>query len=535
MMSQTQMRDIAWMFRTSQGLFPDQFLVVNTYEVPFQIGMIFHRAWCAGGFRFRPLFSNSLPDSKSLLLLLPSYKVPIALLLDLEGESAKEATQLMQIPDIRSVTIDPTGLFNYMGEPLQADTKKIQDRAWSTSLTLHGASTKSFHQIHLPFSIQLDLLGSNGATHLIGLEVNNTFASVPGPIWYRIEGDPQGTLKVDLQPRAEGDVWDVNYIGERSQLYWSDDPRPNSSQSRTLEKLTVILDRTCPDKVAWSAARNLLMSTSVSQMKDEGDGYGGGSAVSPTDAEAQIAKVASPAQLNQEIRQGLAAALSHIAKDHKPLLDGLWFADVAGEGIAEPTTCSLPSEPIGRTVVGLSPSRAKEMFQASVYSPGLDLWDPLEQALKEAVEGMQQAQHQGILIVGNSPPRPSLNSQSPLNQIASALGFMTSYRKRSDDWDYYLAQCTSRCIPIVYLFLTHELSEAELEKGVLKDYERFLNIQSHLQRALSTYLPTLVYPATEQGVAEGVREALELLQRPSRSWSTVGFIEGSQSFGTPSS
>jgi hypothetical protein len=141
------------------------------------------------------------------------------------------------------------------------------------------------------------------------------------------------------------------------------------------------------------------------------------------------------------------------------------------------------------------------------YAPGLDVWDPLEEALNLAVPFFEPTGGT-LIVVGNSPPRVSTLS-SPFSEVARLHGFPTTQRAgRANTWEATLAKLRNSGVTIWYVFLSIDPPNAEW----LNNFQLFQSLQARVEQALRTALHDRVHVATAD--AAGVREAvLTVLRR----------------------
>ncbi len=218
---------------------------------------------------------------------------------------------------------------------------------------------------------------------------------------------------------------------------------------------------------------------------------------------------------NREIRTALGDALSGALDGQDVKVDAWWFADTAGDGIDTPDGIPLPIQTHGR-LPSTGPRGLRDVFSACSYSPGLDLWDPVEGALGAALDRLEcePTGRPGVLIVGNSPPNVPSESSSPIRKLVHALGYPTSFRRGfSPHWHAELRRADRLEIRLVYLFLTHSMTDPG-PAAMQKDYVRFVNLSEQVREALEACLPVVVAEADAEGVARGVQEALRILASP---------------------
>jgi hypothetical protein len=298
--------------------------------------------------------------------------------------------------------------------------------------------------------------------------------------------------------------------------------------SKVRQRLGLVFDCTCPDRDCWSAARRLMFdpaSRVVGQSQYEGKA---------------ARRERAPAQLNADIRQGLAAAFrdrfGRPVEDRRDKPAGslaihlAWFADGEGEGVASLEGLEMPIALWGDR--GTVPAvELGDLLQRCTYSPGLDVWDPLEEALQIVAAPLLHDPQpgSGILIVGNSPPNMPLLADSPFWKLLDREGMPTTTRRKTTLFTSLVRALDSAGIPLVYLFLTHD--RCADEQG--RDFQVFDDIQSEVRDALAAYMPVVRRPADGPGIADGLTEVLGYLERPAVSAATVRDRRNPEGEGSP--
>jgi hypothetical protein len=285
------------------------------------------------------------------------------------------------------------------------------------------------------------------------------------------------------------------------------DPREGTA-APVFRHLGLVFDRTCPDREAWSDARQLVTSGAPLRVGQEYLGE-------------DVVPEKAPGEYNRGVRDGLARALKGELGGEGVEVHLAWFADVHEKGLASPDKVTMPLTPAGE--VGTRPADAvAEALENCPYSPGLDIWDPLEEALQLVAGPLLGRSDSGILIVGNSPPNLPLQATSPFwNLLDFRKGFQTTTRRRNKAFTDVVRAAEAAGVPLVYLFLTHDQCEEE-ERAA---FNVFQHLQAEVRKALGAYLPVVAQPADATGIARGVAEVLPLLREPPVSGVTVRALE----------
>ena len=308
--------------------------------------------------------------------------------------------------------------------------------------------------------------------------------SLPAPQWWQLDAQPGAVqLTVDVTPTESGDAWHVVVTdGEAIPI-----PEPNSLEP--LHSLLLIFDRTCPDADRWSTARALVQGRRVIENKE----YGTRADAGP-----------SASEINAGIRQGLAKGLRDAA--HTPFpVEVFWFADTSGDGLTCPTGVEMVNSSWGRLEAPVDSAALASSLEGLGYSPGLDLWDSLDEALAHAVAWMAGREAMPVLIVGNSPPHLPEEPSSEFWKILELPEIQSAYRRRSE-FLCSLAKLEKLGVPVMCLFLTgHKAAEA----GSAMDTYRL--VQAAVRAGFQSCMPVLDAKAEESSVASVVVAALRRL------------------------
>lgn len=248
-------------------------------------------------------------------------------------------------------------------------------------------------------------------------------------------------------------------------------------------KLGLVFDCTCPDRSALSHARTLRYAPLALD-----DSY-------------------LPRDFNQGLRRAIAPALRAVgATDLQVHL--VAFGDAPGQGL--PTIENLDSldgvfQPLTTCFDhGVGPLDTLDArLDQCWYCSGLDVWDPLGEALHAVLQPRSGTAPDGVLIIGNSPPDPPLDGTSRFRSLLSFAQDPTGLRRRNRLFTEALRHASERSIPIVYLFLSHEPFSAD----EVMAFERFRDMQRLICECLGSYLPTVTAPATAEGLRQGVESA----------------------------
>jgi hypothetical protein len=461
--------------------------------------MVLRRPWAAGGLQLMRMAERW--SGASLRGVAEQHATALVAVVD---ERASDAV-LDELAAGSSIFVKqhPDGHMTCAGRRLEWDPRDSVDLSRTTTVVLGARDTQRRACVDLPVEFEVSLAGDNSTRHVVRLEVESEHAhALPEPAWFRIRGPASGVLSINIEATPTGDRWALHYAGEAHNLRAIAAPRKPSTRG-LLQRLAVIVDRTCPDRRGWREAYNLATEGGLGKRDD--------SATSPVwDGATQPAAaptLARPyAEFNSEIRSALGQSLAGTL-DPNVVVEAWGVADVAGNGVSELDGVPLPADAVCDFGHRVGPAVA-DLFAQCTYSPGLDLWDPIEEGLQQAIDRSSEgpARRSAVLIVGNSPPTVP-NRDGPLSELLRYPGYPTSFRRRSSAWHIALALCEELDIPVIYLFLDHPLGPAETGQ-VSQQYAQATDLSSRVARALGAGVSLVHANADAEGLAEGVREAV---------------------------
>lgn len=506
---------------------PPDMLVVDLREERPAACWYHARAWARGGFRRTAI--PGVADSRELLVLtVRQASVPWAILLSGRPGGASTAqhqellAELFTVSGVETVHVDGPVIYAD-GFPLE-DGAHIEDDGFSTTVVLLGDRELRLSARDLPLALRVELPSADRLVPMFGLQLFQGNRELLPEAWFSVRGPPSGRLTIDLRPKRTRAGWkdtlQLTYErgSERGRVQQSRNPKSAERPTRPVQRLALILDRTCPDASAWSAARRVFLGTAAEFA--EADSY-----TIPQSQEAAAPSLAGHGALNRAIRSALAAGFNAWAASREVECDVWWVSDTAGSHVVAPSGVTLPREPVvyaGST--GSSGAAIAQRLEGATWTPGLDLWDPIERALAAAARGLREDDRRGaVLIVGNSPPNPLLLHDDPFWDVARVFGYTTSLRRpHTPTWKLELDRCRQEGLPVAYLFLEHPLFEDEEERPI---HEMFQKVQTAVRAALQRYLPVVTAAADEASVAAGLYEALQRLETPDVAIPYVRFGE----------
>jgi hypothetical protein len=448
------------------------------------------RAWAASGFVLQPL--SDFPFAPPELLDRLDGQGPIVLI-GPTPPSEHLLTSLSALPGTVVVT-DRDGELLRGVRPL-TEWPPLENRTGTTTVEVLGRSPRVLLRCDLPLTLRVRP-ADTPARSLVRVSAANPFDPPPSPRWFRLRGRGVVDLTVDATVNEDGDAWRLLVNGEPAE------PAPDPALGGPgpgLRRLGLVFDRTCPSCTGWADARQLVIDPR-GQRVDESDYL-------RTDGAASL----SAPDFNQAVRDGLADALRSLPDAESLPIHLAWFADGNEKGVA-----SLPGVDMPLTLSGDMGTRlageAADLLRRLSYCPGLDLWDPLQDALAVVAEPILRHPQagSGVLIVGNSPPDLPLKATSPFWDLLDFRDLGTTARRHDRRFTDLMRRLDHDGVPVVYLFLTHDRAVG----GESKDFDLYQSLQAQVQRTLSGYLPVVPAAADEAGIARGLRDALAYLADP---------------------
>jgi hypothetical protein len=478
---------------------PRNLIIIDAGESPPRALRAHFRAWLNGGVRILPLDREWLDDVDCLV----GSDARLAILLPFGHQLARPIADLIDQLDARCYElfgIDPAS-----GEimPLVGAFPQYIDDWYAyaarTAIELTGTQTLRIPRALLPIELHVSSRSADAFSAQFAINGSGEDFSPGPPVWYRLDPGFEGILTVDRDPGFAGDTWRLE-VGDASSgpaKTLTQTVPVSDTETGPLDFLAVLLDRTCPDNANWINAYNLVNGR-ISGDEDPWRNH-------------QL----NSERYNLDIRNGLADGL-RMAFEAGLIgrLQTWWFKDTPGDEMANYVT----SVPLNQSAVDQArPARSAvecgELFALAGYSPGLDLWDPLDEAFEQAttfLEARGKGGHRAILIVGNSPPTHPTQADSPLAALLTPPGARISCtpRRQSSSWHRNLAICTERAIPVIDVFLRHT-NFGDVSPGIAEMYERS---QNRVEKALGKTVELMTAVAERDAVRDAVLHAVHTLR-----------------------
>lgn len=454
----------------------EDFVLADARGATLTAMRVHRRDWLARGFRLVPL--PPLPagiEGRALA----RFGVAVVAVVRAPGTTRpKVAGDLEALGvHVQVVARSEDGRLSAEGKPLPPPDGARRRAALIISLD----GDERIEDVELPLELALDVDGH--ASREFGLRLDGG----PAPGRWKVDGHSAGRVKlhVDAGVARGNDRWvvtgrdgaTVSPVVEAGASDVAGDPRPF--------RLAVILDRTCPDEAGWSAARALSLGRAGAD-----SGY---------------------QDLNRGIRSSLEQALVEGLRGRDIMVDAWAFADTAGDGLAPLDGIELPEFPV-LALTSATPGQLPGTFASATYSPGLDVWDPVDEALEQALDALEldRSRRGVILIVGNSPPHVLPVPGGAFGELARVAGCASAVRRYSPVWEMSLERCRASNTAVVYVFLEQRAFRTDEQRA----HELFMLLSRRVREGLEASMGAVAVmkaAANGEGVRRAVAEALEKL------------------------
>ena len=517
MLGTEQLQAISTLVQNDNNFGVHSFLI-DARESKIDVYIMFVVRWAEGGVRCKLLHSGSL--SQNLITRFEAENAPVIVFAH-KGQKLDNISNLVTNKEIQHeyvVMCEDNTIEYFTNNAFKVLTNRhFIDHSNTTTIKLYGRDNLVLEDRNLPCIVDLELF-KNSKNNIVGIEIVSSYSSqvLHDKKWYRVEcDDAKCKMIVDMQ---------VDVPAADSLLITSDNlsfsvlsaPKPRVTGSIP-DKLVVIFDRTCPDQDSWLNAYSLSVEN-----KAEIDWDGSGESDMHKDIDEKVPlDFKAPKYFgayNETIRNQLGIAINSLMEANpNTQLDLWWFADTTSPGLIK-GNIELSKKSHGK-IVSCSNQIDDTIFNTCQYSPGIDLWDPIGETLKKALEG--NLNNSAVIIVGNSPPFVPSEVDSPIRELLNASGFPVTYRRETCTlWHSALNEADNNDIPIYYLFLTHQLSEIVQSRS--SGYLRYRDLASKVSASLAKCkLHLIEKPATTKGIEEGILKISNIIESRSDPISKV--------------
>jgi hypothetical protein len=228
---------------------PDNFYLVDATGEP-ALWFIGRRPWAPEGFKRRRLLlnvSNPFADIGMLSAELNrNVQLPVAFL---QLPATPDMTDLagdlrMQLagPDRLKLFVHDLVGITHEGNSISVDSRDVPNLGNSTTLNIDCFDPIVMRNINLPATVVVDISRATPSTRFFRLSLQSHHATaghlLPEPVFYRLDGHGLEStigLRIDVQPHAGADRWDVSVDGSQAAL------RPSGPAGRSPEGCLPVL------------------------------------------------------------------------------------------------------------------------------------------------------------------------------------------------------------------------------------------------------------------------------------------------------
>jgi hypothetical protein len=443
---------------------------------------VFPRPWAAGGAVLVPLAGP--PPEGPFVALLPAGQV---------SERARAALKAAGERPFAVLADAGDGLLLRYGVPVPAVPARVQP---PVRLELRGVESVLFPALNLPAAVRVTVppADSQRFLHVSGTHPSG---SLPADAWFFLDA-PAGPveLEVTVVPGRGEDRWCVR-AGGREVGRPSEPPTPTPTRH-----VILVFDRTCPDADQWVAARAMVRGAPPADLADPTATFvANRPAPDAATVSAPPPRQPSQADLNAAIRAGVEEGFRR-GFGPQVEVDLVWFADTPGH-MGRPPGLWIPHEACGRADYRCPAPELGRALGAATYVPGLDLWDALEDAVREAVRLVAAFGPAPVLIVGNSPPCPPTDPDHPFTRLWRARLPRSTVRSRGRFPDALDELARAGCPILVVFPVGHKLPD--------RGADGFSTVQAGVREAFARTMPLIQSVADREGMARGVEEAARRL------------------------
>ncbi len=305
----------------------------------------------------------------------------------------------------------------------------------------------------------------------------------------------QQSFEIKAVPSWGKTDFEVITEGEKPQKVSIPEFEDSSKEVKKIH-LYIIFDRTTTDKESWVKVRDFLRySGTLPQLQlpevQEDLKYMG-----EDDSDASSEQKPDPSQWNKTLREFLFRGFKENIQ--KLALNGkftfCWFADTVPGGWIDMREIAT-SPPWGKTNERDFSEWNPDILSTYTYLPGMDIFDPVEEALCMTLEDIEfrGVENGCILIIGNSPPTLPMDPKDPLRKLIiskETKRATSNVRDTSVKWQEGLQTCQNESIPFCYLFI--KMDGAPIPPEYSKDakiyYTRIKQTYSTFESDLIPYL-----------------------------------------------
>ena len=350
---------------------------------------------------------------------------------------------------------------------------------------VQAGQTFEMKEATLPTSFKLRRVGPKGQAQFLAT-LSDTSSVRPLEAWFQLPDQEDATeersIVIDVLCGLDGDRLVATVDGKR--LERSSVPAPRSP---ALQRLGLVFDRTALDGRAWLDGLRFAQGDLAGPAAEPGGSF---FESPPTNAGAGESESQTAGNFNADLRAAVQQAVSEIATTG---LAGRFaiaaFAEQALDGLAKPSAFEMPDRKVF-SLFDADHQRAVSWLATQSYTPGLDVWDPLEEAL-EALLGATQMPD-AILVITASPPNPPPDLEDPFARFFARTN-TTGRDLICPSLRDLFSEATSRGIPTAVVFLNHTEAPVPMLPDLQGPFHRFLGLQQDIRETYREYASLLTF------------------------------------------
>jgi hypothetical protein len=364
-----------------------------------------------------------------------------------------------------------------------------------------GGHTWSRAHSTLPALVTLQRAGSSGPAQ-VGISLSDGGDAHALESWFQLPDQlgsgEEVSVAIDVVCDIAGDRLIASVDEERLDVVAKPAPRAPS-----LQHLGVVFDRTALDGRAWLDGLRFAQGDLPATAQDQGGSFFAAPAAVPS-----AANPATPtaANFNRDLRSALQRAISGLSTEHVGLrFTCAAFAEQALDGLANPRNFQLPDRKVF-SLLDADRRPAEAWLAKQTYSPGLDVWDPLEEALEVLMTAKRAPE--ALLLLTASPPNPPPDVQDPFAQFFHRTN-TTGRDLICSSLRDLLAEAANRGIPVALVFLDYNEAPGAMDEGLQGPFGRFHELQQNIRETYREYPYLLLFDGSASDPESLTSELLE--------------------------
>lgn len=450
---------------------PSNIIVIDLQHEKLFFHTIYYRPWNPEPEVHSEEYRFPLPMLEMQIKQLLQKEIPVILLTNmsfLHGEVFNALSAL----DIQAIMCSEQG---YMLGMEILDNSPPFDTANQTQLEIISDERTVIKDVNLPWKGKIEC-----STNDIIFEVKIISEDKVLSGYFRTRESLQA-LEISVKHQISKDTMEALGTTTAGQVIRLPFAKKSKQTQQYIQDVNLIFDRTCVDDAKWGDALLLHMNYDASFQ--------------------------DTSTLNEEIRRGTIEGVQRAFQAENPRLS-VWCVNDIHDALAFPSWLNAVPQTTISSEINRPIEEVQQLLLNATWLPGYDIWDPIGEALLQAVEHAKKTSSP-IVIIGDSPPFPSGAQTDPINEIRTVFGFQTVVRRYSDAWRRALQEAQDHQLPIVYIFLTHYKEHSSLQEEA---WTKTNAIEQAICKALAKEPIHLVKePATFDGVQRAIQRAKSVM------------------------